>query len=121
MINLPIWRLTSKDPAFYDSESGTVIEQTAKVYGAMRDLIEEYNAFVDSINTRLNEYTSANTTAQEEFAIGLRQEFQDFIDTIEIKISSINSNIIEEVTKQINEIEFTYDPATETLNIGRRS
>ena len=41
--NLPKWVLPNNYPAFYDSESATAIEMVAKLYGAMKTLIEEHN------------------------------------------------------------------------------
>lgn len=41
--NMPNWCITDKHPAFYDTESATAIEQTAKLYGAMQNLIDTFN------------------------------------------------------------------------------
>lgn len=89
MINLPEWRLTNKYPAFYDSESGSAIEQTAKVYAAMQELIKEYNQFVKDTNTAIDDFINTTNQDQETFATALRQEFQDFIDTVDMKIENI--------------------------------
>lgn len=122
MINLPEWKLTSKYPAFYDTESGTAIEQTAKVYGAMRELIDEYNAFVESITTRINEFEASLSAKEDEFEVGIRQEFQDFIDVVETKIGSIEALVAGEVEKQLTNFDignyvFVYNPETESLDM----
>ena len=52
---LPKWVLTNKLPAFYDMESGTAIEQTAKIYGAMQGMIKDYEKFAE-------EFAAAATT-----------------------------------------------------------
>ena len=90
---LPKWVLTNKFPSIYDSESKTVLEQTARIYGAMNDLITEYNAFADRTNQLITEFTASATQNQEQFEIALRQEFQDFIDVIEIKVQQQQTQI----------------------------
>ncbi len=133
---LPKWVLTNKFPSIYDSESKTVLEQTARIYGAMNDLITEYNAFADRTNQLITEFTASATQNQEQFEIALRQEFQDFIDVIEIKfqqqqtqidnaVSYMQDNIISTTRKIINDgitngtltVAVQYDEATENLNI----
>ncbi len=91
MRKLPHWVLPNRNPAFYDSESATAIEQTAKVYAAMNELIDNYNAFVDSV-TSANETFQAELTGETNtFAVGLRQEFQDFIDIVELQVNAAES------------------------------
>lgn len=133
---LPKWVLTNKFPSVYDSESKTVLEQTARIYGAMNDLITEYNAFADRTNQIITEFTASATQNQEQFEIALRQEFQDFIDVIEIKVQQqqtqidnavayMQDNIISTTSKIINDgiakgsivINTVYDPNNENLNI----
>lgn len=86
MKQLPLWVLNEKFPNFYDMESKTVIEQTARVYGAMRSLIEEYNKMISDLNVNLEEFEQLFGTNYENFAMGLRQEFQDFINVIDLKV-----------------------------------
>lgn len=105
MINLPKWRLTHPFPAFYDSESGSAIEQTAKVYGAMQELIEDYNAFTESIEKQINEFTAETKEDQETFRTSLRQEFQDFIDTVELKLAGIDLTSIAELERRVTALE----------------
>ena len=93
MLNLPKWGLTNPFPAFLDVESGTAIEQTAKVYAAMQQLIDEYNAFVDSVTAQINEFTTDTKADHKEFETALRQEFQDFIDAVDLKIAQQNAKI----------------------------
>lgn len=52
------WLIMNQFPAFYDLESLTAIEQTAKLYGAVRDLIETYNRFVTENKAELTELES---------------------------------------------------------------
>ena len=88
MIRLPHWVLTDKFPALYDTESATVIEQTAKVYGAMNKLIDEYNNFVDNANGIIENFETSTNKDIELFKVSMRQEFQDFIDVAELKMEA---------------------------------
>ena len=86
MIKLPHWVITDKLPALYDHESGTAIEQTAKIYGAMNQLIDEYNQFVDHINETIETFIKERNGDYEVFKVAIRQEFQDFIDKVDLKM-----------------------------------
>lgn len=90
MKKLPYWCLTDKLPAFYDTESATAIEQTAKVYGAMQTLVDEYNSFAETVNNSIEEFESGAVKDFEAFTVGIRQEFQDFIDVVNQSIQSMN-------------------------------
>lgn len=129
---LPKWVLTNPLPSVFDTESGSVIEQTAKVYAAMNGLIEEYNAFADSVNNKISEFTAETEEQYNLFALDLRQEFQDFIDVIDIKytaqqkeIDNMVQNVREIATTEINaaiasgaiSVTTVYDPETESLNV----
>lgn len=129
MQRLPHWKITDFNPAFYDTESLTAIEQTARVYGAMQTMIDEFNNFVDSVNHSIEEFENGMTTDFEEFTVGLRQEFQDFIDVVELRVSDaetfMKTNINKVTADTINtairngslRIAEEYDEATESYNL----
>lgn len=95
---LPHWVLSDKFPAFYDSESATAIEQTAKLYAAVNELIAEYNKFVDGVNLQIEEFIDSSHKDFETFTVGIRQEFQDFIDVVELKLKSQDKEIDDAIT-----------------------
>lgn len=99
---LPKWVLTNSYPAVFDSESATTIEMTAKIYAAMQELISDYNSFVDTVNQQIIEFLNDTNKTFEVFAAELRQEFQDFIDIVVLKIQSQDAHINEQ-TAIINE------------------
>lgn len=101
---LPHWVLTDKFPAFYDSDSKTAIEQTARVYAAMQTLIAECNSFVDSVNQHITDFENGAKKDYEVFTTELRQEFQDFIDVIELKIQSQDKKISDTLSEQDEQI-----------------
>ena len=49
---LPPWIETGLQPAFYDKESGTVLQQTARMYAKVNQVV----ASVNNQNTTINEY-----------------------------------------------------------------
>lgn len=102
---LPHWALTGNNPAFYDTESVTTIEQTGRVYAKMEELVEHYNNFVDSVNQHIENFENAAEKDFEVFTTSIRQEFQDFIDTVDLKIKYQDAEIaraVEYMTTNLN-------------------
>lgn len=107
MQRLPVWNFTNIIPAFNDLESGTSIEMVAKVYGAMNELIDEYNKFVENTNKEIDEFETSSEKNYEEFAVGLRQEFQDFIDIINLKCMELENYVKDNLKETIYDLEGT--------------
>lgn len=114
---LPNWCLTNTKPGFYDTESGTAIEQTARVYQAMNELIGEYNKFADSWNTKIEEFISGVNSDNETFRVAMRQEFQDFIDVVELKVTQLDHYAKTEIATRITEIFNELKESDEIANI----
>lgn len=129
---LPKWVLPPTMPSVYESESFTALEMVAKVYGAMNELITEYNKFVDSVNKKIETFTAETKEQQELFALDLRQEFQDFIDIISLTVTNqtqalegVLNNMEEYARQKINEafasgkiqVTVNYNPETESLDL----
>ena len=53
---LPHWCITDIFPAFYDFESLTSIEQTARLYAAMQGIIEGCNKYSEELNKTIEEF-----------------------------------------------------------------
>lgn len=126
MKNLPNWILTNPFPTFYDAESGTVIQQTGKVYAAMQELINEHNQFIIDIQNQINKIDEGNT----EFKQCLTKIVEDYIKTIDEKIKLQDQKIESAISKVSDEsikgaieqgkIVATpiYEEGTENLSIG---
>ncbi len=111
MINLlPKWNLHGNRPTFYDTDSVTMLELAAKLHGAMNELITEYNQFVENTNATIQNFIDSTNQDQETFETALRQEFQDFIDIVDLKLKAM-----EEMNASL---EIKYDELTESLIIG---
>mgnify|MGYP003293753474 FL=1 len=79
MKRLPHWVLTDSFPAFYDSESLTATQQTARVYGAMQELIDSYNQFVDEINGHIDEHENSLEKDVCEFKSKIIHTMENYI------------------------------------------
>ena len=90
---LPPWALTNPQPAFLESESGSVLNQTAKMYAKVNELVESYNSFTQNINKEMEEFLKADAKAKEEHMTAIRQEFQDFINVIDLKVMELEKQI----------------------------
>ena len=96
---LPKWVTPPTRPAFDDAEGGTAIEMVGRIYAKMNELIESYNKFAKDVNAGNTEFKEGAGKAFEEFAVGLRQEFQDFIDTVNLEIKHFKITAVDEVAK----------------------
>ena len=47
--NLPTWNFNNLKPSFNDLESATAVEMVYKLYGKNRELIDDYNKFLNDI------------------------------------------------------------------------
>lgn len=105
MKKLPYWSITDRFPAFYDHESATAIEQTAKVYAAMQTLIEEYNNFVDGVNSSVDEFMESSDKNYQAFTYEMAQKFQNFIDVIELKVVAQDHKINDAIRYMKNNLK----------------
>ena len=94
---LPKWEMTSRHPAFFDAESGSCIEMTARVYNAMQTLIKEYNAFVEEINTKITDFDGDTKAEIEQFKVCITELVHDFIHCVESKIDKQDTVIADAV------------------------
>ena len=91
--NLPKWHIADSNPAFYEYESATAIEMVAKLYAKVKELIESHNTFTDEMTKAFEEFKKAVNDNFNVFSVELRQEFQDFIDVIELKVKGNDEKI----------------------------
>jgi uncharacterized protein YdcH (DUF465 family) len=125
----------------YETESATPIEMTAKLYGAMQKLIEDYNGFADQINKEIETFTSSSATEIDNFKKSIEQrlicKFNDMdarLNEVKVEIPAYVDKKVADIYEQyldgymsqlINEkiaagdinITLVYDPASESLSI----
>lgn len=118
---LPKWVLANHFPAIHDFESLTVLEQTARIYGAMNALIEEYNKFADSVNNQLSTFTESEEEARKEFELQITKVIREFMCCWEQKTADLNETAKTLFNEAIQAGKITiaevYDPETESLNM----
>lgn len=116
---LPYWVLTNRTPGFYDSESGSTIEQTAKVYKAMRELQEDYNEFVTEINKNIIEFESSINKDNECFRDSIIKTVEDYITSIDIKIANQDLKIDNAIKTMTDSLSSTIEGLlVDLLNSG---
>lgn len=92
---LPHWCIIEKFPAFNDFESLTAIEQTARVYGKIQELIESYNKYVDEINTVIEDYELDKYGEVNKFICRITCLTNNYINTVDMKIAHQDRQIAE--------------------------
>lgn len=118
-------------PTFYDTDKVTAIEASAKLHGKLNEIVEDYNKFVDETNKTIVDFVESTEQDLEVFEVALRQEFQDFIDTVNLKLlvgegdltdfeDLINRKCKEYLTAAIAtnaiKVEAVYNEETESLD-----
>lgn len=121
ILQLPHWQLTNPTPSFYDVESGTFIEMISKVYGKTNELVIDYNNFTDNVSKIINDFVASEEKDNEAFQVGLRQEFQNFINVIDLKVLSIDKEVSDLVTNLredvMNEMRSEIEKALNNQNL----
>lgn len=100
MQKLPNWFLVNHNPSFHDCESQTAIEQTARIYGAMNDLIEETNEHTEMINKKIEEIPSIVTEdVNKHITKGeFDKQINKYIGNLEERVDNLVSNTPEGAT-----------------------
>lgn len=116
---LPRWAISDTFPAFHDVESLSAIEMTARLYGAMNEMVKEYNKFVEDLEIFVNEHEQKTDAQLEDIQTAIAQKFKDFIDIIELKVKNQDREIQNGIRfMKSNIIETTQQMLEEMLNIN---
>lgn len=147
MQRLPKWVLPPTMPSIYESESLTALEAVARVYGATKQLIDEYNEFAAALQEEVDEFESTSSTEITEFKQAMEKrlacKFKDLdaqIQEAKTELTKFAKTWLEEnhpgalplVTEADNGKimmvsggvwvpvvpSFAYDPETETLTLN---
>ena len=97
---LPCWVLTNLQSAFYDSESGTVLQQLSRIYPKIEELISTYNEFVNEVNRYIKEFEDGIISDFECFKNCIIKTMNDYIESIDMKISLQDLKISEAIERQ---------------------
>lgn len=77
---LPPWVETNLQPAFYDKESGTCLQQTARMYNKVNELVRSVNTQNETIADYIQQF------------IDLREYVEDYFDNLDVQVE-INNKI----------------------------
>lgn len=97
---LPYWVLTDLQPAFYDSESGTVLQQLSRMYPKIQEIINRYNDFVRDVNRYIEEFETGIIKDFECFKNCITKTMTDYIESIDMKVNIQDSTIAEAIERQ---------------------
>lgn len=138
---LPKWVLANPFPALHDTESLTVIQQTARLYGAMNEMIAEYNRFAEQLNEEIANFDRFGEEEVNNFKRYIEQrlmcKFEELdalfakmkVDLTRYTDDHITEKYLQQTHEQLSEIvtekilsgdieiNLIYDPETESLNM----
>lgn len=133
---LPHWVISNPNPSFYETEGGTVLEQTGVMYKKVQELIDGFNKLVDEINAEIDEFISNTLADQEEFEIKINQMIHDFTTLVDLEIknhdtlikdavaylkdnlaATVNNEIYRMFETQELRLDFSYNTETESLDV----
>lgn len=112
---LPNWVLTNLQSAFYDSESGTILQQMARVYSKIEELINIYNEFACEVNRYIKEFEDGIIEDFECFKNCIIKTMNDYIESIDMKISLQDLKISEAIERQDQAILDKFESQDEVI------
>ena len=113
--HLPHWVLTDLQPAFYDVESGTTLQQTSRMYARMQELIDIYNEFVSKINRYITDFENGIIEDFECFKNCIIKTMNDYIETIDMKINIQDTTIADSIERQDQAIEDKFNEQDQNI------
>lgn len=113
---LPKWHLHGNRPTFYDGDAVTMLELASTLHASMNNIIDDYNKLEEAVNKTVTEFITGEIQNREVFETAIRQEFQDFIDIVNLKVESMSTEI-----EQINATaeKTAKDTVNEAIESGR--
>lgn len=90
---LPKWFFNGERTLPNEYEQNTVLEKTAMIQKAINEIVNEYNKFAEKVNTDFENYKNEIDVNMETYEMEINQQFQDFIDVIDLKIAGLENEI----------------------------
>ena len=108
---LPPWVETGLQPAFYDKESGSVLQQTARMYARVNMLIRMFNKLSKNTKTEIENFEASTTETVNDYINKfneLHDYVHDYFDNLDVQ-EEIN-NKLDDMAEQgiLQEIITTY-------------
>lgn len=80
---LPPWVETGIQPAFYDKESGTVLQQTARMYAKVNEVVQSVNNQNETIADYIEQFNELHQYVDDYFDnLDVQQEINNKLDTM---------------------------------------
>ena len=92
---LPPWVETGLQPAFYDKESGTVLQQVARMYAKVNWLIRMFNKFSKDTTDYVNEFAKTTTETVNDYIakfVALKDFVDDYFENLDVQ-EEINNKL----------------------------
>lgn len=92
---LPPWVETGLQPAFYDLESGTVLQQTSRMYAKVRELTQAFNDFSESVTTEVTTFENNVTETVNDYIQRFNTLYtyvHDYFDNLDVQ-EEINNKL----------------------------
>lgn len=77
---LPPWVETGLQPAFYDLESGTVLQQTARMYAKVKELTLAFNTFSENVTNEVKRFEDETNDEIERFEGVVNGVVEEYIE-----------------------------------------
>lgn len=102
---LPPWIETGLQPAFYDKESGTVLQQVARMYAKVNYLVEMFNKFSKDTTDYVNDFADNTTETINEYIekfTALKDYVDDYFENLDVQeeINNKLDDMVEQGTLQ---------------------
>lgn len=106
---LPPWIETGLQPAFYDKESGTVLQQTARMYAKVNYLVEMFNKFTKDTSDYVNEFVDDTNAEIQRFEHDTNETVNDYIEKFNTLKDFVddyfdNLDVQEEINNKLDEM-----------------
>ena len=110
---LPAWVLPPTLPSIYESESATALEMVAKVYGATKQMVEDYNKFADEINKEISEFTSSSAAEIQNFKDYVERRLACQFNAMETRIAELHTQNRKYLEGRASQIEQNFTGVNE--------
>ena len=108
---LPPWVETGLQPAFYDLESGTVLQQTARMYAKVNEIATGYSTFTTNVTNEVNRFEQDTNDEIERFE-------QDTNDEIK-RFEGVVNNTVEEYIQKFNDLHDYVEDYFDNLDVQK--
>lgn len=96
---LPPWVETGLQPAFYDLESGTVLQQTARMYAKVNEIATGYTTFTTNVTNEINQFEQDTNDEIERFENATNDEIERFENATNDEIERFENATNDEIER----------------------